>query len=205
MDLTGINEKLEGRKPIEILEWAFSLRKKTIATTNFGPFEAVMLHLVQILEPQTEIIWIDSGYNTHATYKFADRLSEQLKLNLKVYTPTITARRRDARMGGIPEVDTDLHRQFTEQVKIEPFRNALKEIQPEVWLTAIRRVQTAHRAGTDIVATDKSGMLKVAPVLNLTDAEMLSYLKKNNLPDEPDYYDPTKVFTNRECGLHQRE
>ena len=205
MDITRINEKLEGRKPIEIVEWAFSLEKKTIATTNFGPFEAVILHLIQIIRPQTEIVWVDSGYNTHATYKFADRLCELLKLNLKVYTPTITSRRRDARMGGIPEVDTELHLQFTKQVKIEPFKKALKEIQPEVWLTAIRRVQTVQRAGTDIVSVDKNGLLKVAPVLNMTDADMIAYLETNNLPNELDYYDPTKVYANRECGLHNRD
>ena len=108
-------------------------------------------------------------------------------------------------MGGIPEVDTELHLQFTKQVKIEPFKKALKEIQPEVWLTAIRRVQTVQRAGTDIVSADKNGLLKVAPVLNMTDADMIAYLETNNLPNELDYYDPTKVYANRECGLHNRD
>lgn len=205
MDLKDINRKLEGKGPIEILEWVFSLEKKIIATTNFGPFEAVMLHQIKLLRPQTQIVWVDTGYNTHATYLFADKLCELLSLNLKVYTPTITARRRDARMRGIPEVDTALHQQFTEQVKLEPFKKALEEIKPDVWLTAIRKVQTEQRALTDIVSMDKKGMWKVAPVLNLTDEDMLSYLEKNNLPNEIDYYDPTKVHAKRECGLHNRK
>ncbi|MGB2758373.1 MAG: phosphoadenylylsulfate reductase, partial [Maribacter stanieri] len=28
------------------------------------------------------------------------------------------------------------------------------------------------------------------------------YLKKYNLPNEHNYFDPTKVLENRECGLH---
>ena len=28
------------------------------------------------------------------------------------------------------------------------------------------------------------------------------YLKDHGLPNENDYYDPTKVHGNRECGLH---
>ena len=205
MDVKDINRKLERKGPIEILEWVFSLEKKIIATTNFGPFEAVMLHQIKLLRPQTQIVWVDTGYNTHATYLFADKLCELLSLNLKVYTPTITARRRDARMRGIPEVDTELHKQFTEQVKLEPFKKALEEIKPDVWLTAIRKVQTEQRAVTEIVSIDKKGMWKVAPVLNLTDEDMLSYLEKNNLPNEIDYYDPTKVHATRECGLHKSE
>jgi phosphoadenosine phosphosulfate reductase len=58
---------------------------------------------------------------------------------------------------------------------------------------------------TDIVSVDKKGMWKVAPVLNLSDEDMLGYLEKNNLPNEIDYYDPTKVYERRECGLHNRK
>jgi phosphoadenosine phosphosulfate reductase len=31
---------------------------------------------------------------------------------------------------------------------------------------------------------------------------MARYLAEHNLPDEKDYFDPTKVLENRECGLH---
>ena len=35
--------------------------------------------------------------------------------------------------------------------------------------------------------------------------ELFSYLEKNDLPNEMDYYDPTKVHAKRECGLHNRK
>ncbi|MGH8505955.1 MAG: phosphoadenosine phosphosulfate reductase family protein, partial [Stenotrophobium sp.] len=46
------------------------------------------------------------------------------------------------------------------------------------------------------------GLIKVAPVLHWTSKEMNDYCKKHGLPNNFDYFDPTKVEANRECGLH---
>ena len=73
---------------------------------------------------------------------------------------------------------------------------------PEIWLTAIRKEQTAHRKEIGIVSKVNDNLIKVAPVFNYTESQMKEYISKNNLPDEHDYYDPTKAIKNRECGLH---
>ena len=36
----------------------------------------------------------------------------------------------------------------------------------------------------------------------LSDADMETYLKQHNLPNEWDYFDPAKADEKRECGLH---
>ncbi len=65
---------------------------------------------------------------------------------------------------------------------------------PEVWLTAIRKDQTPFRNDLDIVTQDETGLIKVAPVFYWTDVDMEGYLLENELPDEEDYFDPTKVL-----------
>lgn len=123
---------------------------------------------------------------------------------MRVYNPLVSAARRNALMG-IPDVDDPRHEEFTNQVKLEPFTRALQDMAPDVWLTAVRREQTAFRAGMDIVSQDKpGGVIKVAPVLEWTEADMAGYRDEYDLPDETRYYDPTKVLGNRECGLHNR-
>jgi len=47
-------------------------------------------------------------------------------------------------------------------------------------------------------------LLKVAPLLNWNQAQLKAYLQEYNLPDEQDYFDPTKVHDARECGLQTR-
>ncbi|BFM05455.1 phosphoadenosine phosphosulfate reductase family protein [Halioxenophilus aromaticivorans] len=204
LDIKQVNERLRGARPEEIVRWALSLDRKTVLTTNFGPFEAVLLNMVYEQAPGMPVICIDHGYNTEATYRFAAELSERLKLNTLYYTPKVTAKRREVTMGGIPDIsDTKAHDEFTHEVKLEPFARAMGEHQPEVWLTAIRKEQTPFRDSLDIVTVDgKTGLIKVAPVFYWSELDMEEYLYEKDLRNEDDYFDPTKVLKNRECGLH---
>ncbi|AWN14398.1 phosphoadenosine phosphosulfate reductase family protein [Salinisphaera sp. LB1] len=204
IDTAQANAELAGRHPQEIVNWAAALDGRTIVTTNFGPYEAVILHMAVRAQPDMDVVWIDSGYATRKTYLFAEKLIADLGLNIHVFNPLMSAARRDAIMG-IPDVDDPQHEEFTRQVKLEPFGRAMREMSPDVWLTAVRRDQTAFRQGMETVSQDKpGGVVKVAPVLEWTEIDMERYLIEHGLPNENNYYDPTKVLGNRECGLHNR-
>jgi phosphoadenosine phosphosulfate reductase len=204
LDLDAINSELNGKSPNEIIQWALSLKKKTIVTTNFGPHEAAILNMVNEQAPDMPVICVDHGYNTEATYKFADSVIQKLSLNMHYYTPKVTAKRREVIYNGIPDIaDEEAHDAFTREVKLEPFARAMDEFKPEVWLTAIRKEQTPFRNSMDIVTTDIStGVIKVAPLFYWKEIDLEDYLVENDLPIEEDYFDPTKVLKDRECGLH---
>ncbi len=201
MNLEKINSTLRNLSPKEIVEWAFSLQKKTVVTTNFRPYEAAILHAVTSVKTDTTVIWCDTGYNTLNTYKHAEEVIKMLDLNVDLFVPKQTVASRNAIMG-IPEITDPNHAIFTDQVKLEPFTRAMKEHQPEVWFTNLRKEQTEFRNSIDIVSMSKDGILKVSPFYYYSDTEMDQYLVDNNLPNEFKYYDPTKVLENRECGLH---
>ena len=105
-------------------------------------------------------------------------------------------------MGGIPEFDTELHKEFTQQVKLEPFQRLLDDLKPDVWISAVRADETEYRKNMDIVSDGPDGIIKVAPFLNWTEVDMEGYLYENNLPLIEDYFDPTKTKDDKECGLH---
>jgi phosphoadenosine phosphosulfate reductase len=95
-----------------------------------------------------------------------------------------------------------MHKEFTSQVKLEPFKRAMSVHQPDVWFTNLRKGQTAFRDSISIVSQGEDGVLKVSPFYNHSDEELDLYLKENKIPNEHKYFDPTKVLGNRECGLH---
>ncbi|MBC9250620.1 phosphoadenylylsulfate reductase [Pseudomonas alcaligenes] len=200
-DLDRINAEL-GKDAEKLVEWALGLGKTTICTTNFRPFEAVILHMVTRVKPDTQIIWMDNGYNTEATYKFADEVSQLLKLNLKTYLPLRSRAHREAIDGPVPALDDPRHEAFTAEVKLEPFARALREAAPQVWFTALRASDTAVRAQMDPVSINPDGLIKVAPLLHWSSKDLYQYLVQHNLPNNFDYFDPTKGEDNRECGLH---
>ena len=103
---------------------------------------------------------------------------------------------------GIPSIEDPLHKVFTEQVKLEPFKRAMAENKPDIWFTNLRKGQTAFRDSLDIVTKGNDGVLKVSPFYYYSDEELDVYLEAHNLENEFNYFDPTKVLENRECGLH---
>lgn len=201
LNIDEINERL-GNDPQALVEWALSLDKRPICTTNFRPFEAVILHMVTQVRPDLPIVWMDSGYNTPATYQFADEVSQKLGLNRILYLPLRSRAHREAVEGPTPSLEDPRHEAFTREVKLEPFERALRETNPGVWFTALRASDTATRAQMQPVSINQDGLIKVAPVLHWSSKDMHDYLVKHDLPNNFDYFDPTKGEETRECGLH---
>jgi len=203
LDLDSVNASLRSASALEIVQWALNLGKKTIATTSMGRNAAVMLHLVSEVDQSVPTIWVDTGYNLRDTYIVAERLIRDLSVNIHTYSPHMTSERRNAIMGGIPTVDEqERHQEFTRQVKLEPFAQALDDCQPEIWLTGIRQEETEHRKSLDIVSMDHRGIIKVAPIFYWTEEDVEGYMEQHQLETCRHYFDPTKVHDGRECGLH---
>lgn len=199
--LTNLNKHFKGIVPEEIISWALNNCKMAIATTSFGPYSAAMLHAVTEVKKNIPVIWCDTGYNTKETYLHADRLITGLNLNIKLYSPRKTTAYLEAIMG-TPDINNPRHSEFTEQLKLEPFRRAMQEHGPDLWFANLRKGQTAFRDNLDILTMDESGMLKVCPFYHWNDSDLDEYLQRYNLPNEFNYYDPIKFLKNRECGIH---
>ena len=204
-ELARLNAELKEKSPLEIVRWAIAQEPgRTLVSTNFRPYEAVVLHLATQAQADIPVLWVDHGYNRPATYKHAEQLRAQLKLNLKLFLPKMTPAHRDAIHGPIPSLDDEAGlKQFSGVMKLEPFQRGMKELAPKVWITALRKVQNPNRAELDIVSPDANfGALKISPVFHWTDAQMETYLAQHQLPNEWDYFDPAKADEKRECGLH---
>ena len=201
LNLDEINKKLKDKSPIEIISWAISFAKNPVITTNFRPYEVAILKAVTEVQQDIKVIWCDTGYNTLQTYKHAEEIIKKLNLNIHLYAPKQTVAHRNVVLG-VPSIEDPKHQLFTEQVKLEPFARAMKEHQPDVWFTNLRKGQTAFRNSIDVVSQSKDGIVKVSPFYNWTDEQLDAYLVEQKLPNEFVYFDPTKVESNRECGLH---
>ena len=202
------NRELRDKTPLEITSWAIARAQKSggraIVSTNFRPYEAVVLHLATQSQADIPVLWVDHGYNRSATYRHAEEVKNLLSLNLKAYLPRITPAHRDAIDGPIPTPeDEEGLKKFSALMKLEPFQRGMKELSPTIWITALRKVQNPNRAELDIVSADANfGSLKISPVFYYSDAEMETYLSDHYLPNEWDYFDPAKADEKRECGLH---
>ena len=203
IDLDSTNKQLRELPAEEIVRWALALGEKTITTTSFGPNSGAVLHVLAKVDPSIPVVWVDSGYNMRDTYVVAEQLIDSLNLDARIYVPTITAERLNVKLGGIPTLDDpDLHEEFTRVVKLEPFSRAIDQLQPKVWISGIRKQDTDFRKNLDILSYDNRGILKVAPIFYWSDDQLEDYMQEHEIPSCKHYFDPTKVESGRECGLH---
>jgi phosphoadenosine phosphosulfate reductase len=201
IDIQKINKELQEKTPKEIISWALQQGEKAVVTTNFRPYEGVILHVCTQVKPSIDVIWCDTGYNTPNTYKHAEVLIKQLSLNIDLYVPKQTTAHRDVVLG-IPAINDEKHQLFTQQVKLEPFKRAMEFHKPTIWFTNLRKGQTTFRDSIDIISQGQNGVLKVSPFYHWSDEALDDYLEAHQIPNEFKYFDPTKVLENRECGLH---
>ncbi len=222
--LTDLNRWLERQKAPDRIAWALNSGAENHAlSSSFGAQSAVALHLVTQQRPDIPVILIDTGYLFPETYQFIDQLVDRLKLNLKVYRPTLSRAWMEARYGRLWEQGVDGIDRYNRLRKVEPMRRALDDLDVRTWFAGLRRDQSESRAVTP-VAELKQGRWKVHPIVDWSDRDVFEYLKRHHLPYHPlweqgyvsigDFHttqrwqpgmreEDTRFFgLKRECGIH---
>jgi phosphoadenosine phosphosulfate reductase len=207
--ITALNQEVAGLSPAELTAWAVTQGEgQAIVTTNFRPYESVILHMVSQVSRDVPALWVDHGSNLPETYQFAEQCRNQLGLNLKPYLPQMTSAHWLALNGGLIPMPDEIEKveSFSRIMKLEPFERGMRELAPTVWITALRKEQNPQRAATlqPVMWDAKFNCLKVNPILDWTPTEMDAYLADHSLPNERTYYDPAKGDEKHECGLHAK-
>jgi len=189
LNLIQINQEFEQAQARDIIKWAKDyFGDGLVMSTSFGIQSAVMLHLATQIIPDLPIIWIDTGYLPAETYKFAQQLTERLKLNLKIYQSPISAARMEALYGRLWEKDDVEAFNLYDQIrKVEPMQRALQELNASAWLAGLRSNQTNFRKTLDFV-TKTNDRYKIHPILHWTSRDIYNYLSHFQLPYHP-YFD----------------
>lgn len=223
--LHSVTPCLERFSANERVEWALEfLPDQPIMTTSFGAQSAVMLHLLSKHKPDIPVVLIDTGYLFDETYAFADKLSQRLSLNLKVFSSDVSPAWQEARFGRLWEQGVDGINQYNQINKVEPMARALESLQAGTWFSGLRRSQSSSRRDIGVLQAH-GNVVKVHPLADWTDRDIHAYLKAHDLPYHPLHEQgyisigdkhtslPLSAIENdedarfyglvRECGLHE--
>ena len=173
----------------ERLGWLQRQGKKIVMSSSFGIHSNLMLHLVdECIDDKIPVIWVDTGYCPPETYEFVETLHHRYNFNLKVYQSLLTPARMEYLHGKLWEdPSVEAHKLYGKLRKVEPMERALAENDAQVILTGLRASQTSHRANMQLVNIQK-GRLKVCPILDWIDSDVVEYFEKKNLSYHPLYY-----------------
>ena len=157
---------------------------RLVASTSFGLQAAVMLHLIKEHAPKIPVVFIDTGFLFPETYRYAEELTSQLDLDLRIYQPAVSAARIQALWGNLWEDGNGGADRYGLITKIEPMNRALRETGADIWLSGLRRSQSRTRVDRPFVEQQKK-TLKAYPILDWADAQVDLYFHQNGLPRHP--------------------
>ena len=224
-ELAGLNRAIEHLSASQRVERTLELLPgEHVLTSSFGAQSAVMLHLVNTVNPGVSVVLLDTGYLFPETYSFIDELTERLKLNLKVFRAESSPAWQETRFGKLWDQGLSGIERYNRINKQEPLDRALNELHARTWFAGLRRTQAKTRARIFPIEF-KRGRYKVHPLFDWSDRDIGRYLEKHQLPYHPlwkqgfvsigDWHttrslaevtspDELRFFgLKRECGLHE--
>jgi phosphoadenosine phosphosulfate reductase len=185
VDLDAVNAELSQASAEDVLEWTHNtFGEELVLTSSFGADSAVMLHLAHRIVPKVRVVFLDTGYLFPETYQFAEELTKRFDLDVRVYSPAITAARQEALYGKLWEGGAGDLERYQRINKIEPMDRALSELAPLAWIAGLRSRQTSFRAGLKKIEL-QGNVYKVHPILDWSDEAVHHYLRANDLPYHP--------------------
>ena len=188
LNLEGHNKKLKDMTPKEIILWGYKNFDNHFAiTTSFGIQSSVLLHMVHqySLQKKIKVFWIDTGYLPSETYRYADRLINDLSLEIEVLQSKLSPARMESLYGKLWETNksSDLDK-YHEIRKIKPLENALNKNQIYCWASGVRSEQTDNRNNMGFIDLIRE-RLSLRPLLNWKNKDIFYYMKENQLPSHP--------------------
>ncbi|PKF61703.1 phosphoadenosine phosphosulfate reductase [Psychromonas sp. psych-6C06] len=225
--LRDVNALLESKTAIDRVKWAVeNLETELVLTSSFGIQAAVCLHLITTVKPDIPVVLTDTGYLFPETYQFIDKLTEQLNLNLKVYSAKQSSAWQEARYGKLWEQGVEGLTQYNLLNKVEPMQRALKELNAKTWFSGLRRDQSSTRGDLPVLSI-QNGCFKFLPIIDWSNKDVFYYLKEHGLEYHPLWdegyvsvgdmqtsrplevgmsEEDTRFFgLKRECGLHEEQ
>lgn len=181
-EVAAAADALEGQPLEAVLEWSFERFGDRLGMTSaLGYSGVVLMDHVQRVRPGAEVVFIDTRFHFAETLSFLAQLREHFDLEFKAVQAALAPEAIDAALGPEPWKRTpDLCCHYN---KVEPLLRVLPS--KDAWLSALRRDQSATRAGIEVIEVDGRGTLKIYPMAAWTREQTWSYIRERGLPYHP--------------------
>lgn len=153
---------------------------RTALVSSFGAESAVLLHMAASIDPDTPVLFLNTGKLFGETLRYRDRLQELLGLgDLRAAAPNPGDRDRLDPEGNLWAKDPDACCHFR---KVLPLRRRLEGFDASI--TGRKRFQTGARAAMAPVEFFE-GRFRFNPLAGWSQANLDDYLAAHDLPRHP--------------------
>lgn len=147
----------------EILEWAAEHAPGKIAVT-LSMENTVLAELASRYLPEADFLFLDTGYHFEETLAVARDVDRRYPQRLVTATPILSREEQDAAYG--PNLYRSNPTACCRMRKVEPLATHLSPYAG--WVTGLRRADGPTRAKAPALSLDKTGRLKISPIITWT-------------------------------------
>ena len=180
--LAQLQDAARGRDAHGILELALTgeFAGKSAVVSSFGAESAVLLRLVAQIDPNTPILFLNTGKLFGETLRYRDRLQDTLGLgDIRSLAPNMMDRNTLDPEGTLYARDADACCNFR---KVIPLKRALEPFAAQI--TGRKRFQTRERSNMQPVEYF-DGRFRFNPLWQWNLAQLETYTQAHNLPRHP--------------------
>ena len=174
-------EKLFNATATDIMDWAAEYAPGRLAVT-MSMENTVLAELAAKANLDADLLFIDTGFHFPETLETADAVEKRYpQLPLNRITPLLSPTEQDAVYG--PRMYSWDLAAYNRMRKVEPLNMAMDEYAG--WITGLRRADSEHRASAPALSLDRTGRLKISPIITWDLADTDQYIADENLIIHP--------------------
>ncbi|MEX1189145.1 MAG: phosphoadenylyl-sulfate reductase [Bacteroidia bacterium] len=179
--------RTENLSPTDLLKYidkAFG--NSAVLTSSLGPEDQFITFLIAQFGLKIPIVTLDTGRLFPESYELQASTETRFNIKIEAFYPNQEEVETYVNTHGINAFynSVELRKQCCFIRKVQPLKRALKN--KRVWITGIRANQNDSRENLSRWEYDESNeLLKVHPLLHLTDDELDAEIKSKNIPVNP--------------------
>jgi phosphoadenosine phosphosulfate reductase len=180
--VTRASEEFENQTPEDLLRLAVESFPKLTLACSFGAEDVVLVDMLQKINPNVDIFYLDTNVHFADTYATRDRLEQHYGKKFVQVLPKLTLDDQAQQFGD--ELWKSNPNQCCGIRKVDPLTEVLKNY--DAWITGIRRDQAPTRANAKKVEYDvKFGLIKFNPLASWTNEDVWNYIRANDVIYNP--------------------
>ena len=171
--------------PADILRAGLAAARGPVSLAcSFSPEDVIIIDIARKAGLDLGVFAIDTGRLNEETYEVSEALVERYRLKIDWFLPNhmdVECLEREKGLFSFRESLENRH-ECCRIRKVEPLIRALAGLAG--WVTGIRRTQGVTRNDLSAIERDEmnGGLLKINPLLDWTEEEVLAYAKEHRLP-----------------------
>ena len=183
-ELQGINDRLQGKPPEEILRWAVdTYSPELVMASSFGAEDVALIDIFSQHGMKIRVFTLDTGRLHDETYALMEQIRIRYDLAIESYFPERDAVELLEREKGFYSFRESIEnrKECCGIRKVQPLRRALTGL--NAWVTGLRRDQAVTRTDTAAVEWDEANdMVKVNPLVEWTEEQVWDYVRAHEVP-----------------------